>query len=439
VARPGCVDRTARRFFVVHRSEVVVRPVVFVLSFLLLTPLASCTPERSSAAEVDPGTRGVEQRLTKIEELDAHIRQAMQDWRVPGLAITVVQGDSVWFTQGYGVRRRGQPEPVDTRTLFGLLSPTKTFTTTALALLVEDGRLSWDDPVVAHLPHFRVSDPEVTRELRIRDLVNNGSGYPDSPWMWYFRKHDRQELVRRLSTVKPAAPPGSEFHYNNLMFVVAGEVIEAVSGLSWDDFVQQRIFEPLGMVESTTSVRALDARENVASPHTRRFFSRFGSPRPIRYFKADNIGPAGMIHTNVHEMADWLRLHLNEGAFQGEQLLSPAAVRELQRAQIQITDLGDEQLGGDRALAPTQGFLGPVAYGLGWFVTEYRGLPAVFHGGGINGQRSAVGLLPEEGVGVAILSNMQDTEIALALMYQVFDLFLDVEPRDWSAAYRSAN
>jgi CubicO group peptidase (beta-lactamase class C family) len=401
-------------------------------------PLAGCASERSSAAEADPGARGGERGLTKVESLDASIRQAMQDWNVPGLAVAVVHGDSVWFARGYGVRRFGQPEPVDTRTLFGLLSPTKTFTTTALALLVEEGRLSWDDPVVAHLPHFRVSDPEVTQELRIRDLVNNGSGYMDSPWMWYIRKHDRQELVRRLPKVKPAASPGSEFHYNNLMFVVAGEVIEAVSGLSWDEFVRQEIFEPLGMAESTTSVQALDARTNVASPHARRFFNRIGSPRAIPYFNADNIGPAGMIHTNVQEMAAWLRLHLNEGEFPGGHLLSPAAVRALQRTQIQIADLGDDQLGGDRAFGPTQGFLGALGYGLGWFVTDYRGRPSVFHGGGLNGQRSAVGLLPEEGVGVVILSNMQDTEIALALMFQVFDLFLDVEPRDWSAAYRRA-
>jgi CubicO group peptidase (beta-lactamase class C family) len=409
-----------------------------VLPFCFLLSLASCVAERSSAAEIDPRTPVGEQRLTNVVALDAHIRQAMQDWNVPGLAIAVVQGDSVWFAQGYGVRRLGQPEPVDTRTLFGLLSPTKTFTTTALAMLVEEGRLSWDDRVIDHLPHFRVRDPEVTRELRIRDLVSNRSGYPDSPWMWYLRKHDRQELVRRLPSIKPVAAPGSEFHYNNLMFLVAGKVIQAASGLSWDEFVQQRIFEPLDMAESTTSVRALEARTNVASPHARRFFNRIGPPRAIRYFEADNIGPAGMIHTSVDEMTAWLRLHLKEGAFPGGQLLSPAAVRELQQAQIQVADLSDDQLGGDRAFGPVQGYVGTIAYGLGWFVTEYRDRPAVFHGGGINGQRSVVGLMPEEDVGVVILSNMQDTEISLALMFQVFDLFLEVEPRDWSAAFLRA-
>jgi CubicO group peptidase (beta-lactamase class C family) len=409
--------------------------VVFPALFLL--PLISCRAERIPPADVDSGTRAGEQRLTRVDALDVHVRKAMQEWSVPGLAIAVVHGDSVWAARGYGVRRLGRPEPVDTRTLFGLLSPTKTFTATALALLVEEGRLSWDDPVVAHLPHFRVSDAEVSRELRIRDLVSNRSGYPDSPWMWYFRKHDRQELVRRLPRVDPVASPGSEFHYNNLMFVVAGEVIEAVSGLSWDEFVQQRLFEPLGMAESTTSVRALDARSNVASPHARRVFNRIGPPRGIRYFNADNIGPAGMIHTNVDEMTAWLRFHLNDGTHGTQRLLSPASVRELQQPHIHIADLEDERLGGDRALTPVRGFVGSIAYGLGWFVTEYRDRPAVFHGGGINGQRSAVGLLPEEGVGVVILSNMQDTEIALALMYQVFDLFLDAEPRDWSAAYRA--
>jgi CubicO group peptidase (beta-lactamase class C family) len=401
---------------------------------LVLSSLASCAPERRVEAAIRHPAEG----LTGAEALDAHVRQAMEDWEVPGLAITVVRGDSVWFSRGYGVRRVGAPEPVDTRTLFGLLSPTKTFTTMALALLVEEGRLSWDDPVVDHLPHFRVSDPEVTRELRIRDLVSNRSGYPDSPWMWYIRKHDREELVRRLPKLKPAAPPGTEFHYNNLMFVVAGEVIEAVSGLSWDAFVQQRIFAPLGMAESTTSVRALDGRTNVASPHARRFFRRFGPPSPIRYFQADNIGPAGMIHTNVEEMAVWLRLHLGEGSHEGARLLSAASVRELQRPHVRVAELEDEHLGGDRAFEPTRGYLGSIDYGLGWFVTEFRGRPVVFHGGGLNGQRSAVGLLPEEGIGVVILSNMQDTEIALALMFQALDAAIGAESRDWSAAYLQA-
>jgi CubicO group peptidase (beta-lactamase class C family) len=361
----------------------------------------------------------------------------MQEWSVPGLAIAVIKEDSVWFSRGYGVRRLGQPDPVDAGTLFGLLSPTKSFTTAALALLVEEGRLSWDDPVVAHVPQFRLSDPVTTRELSIRDLVSHRSGYRDDPRLWYGTGRSREELIRRLADVQPVAPPGVEFQYNNLMYVVAGEVIEQVSGLSWEEFLERRILGPLGMDRTTTSVRQLAQRENVASPHARRIFGRFGPIRPIPYFDADNIGPAGMIHTNIEEMASWLRLQLSDGSGGGT-LLSPAALRALWDPQITIGDPADQQLGGDRAAAPQRGYVSGMAYGLGWFVAEYRGLRLVMHGGGINGQRSAVGLLPDERIGVVVLSNMQDTEIALALMYQALDAALGAEPRDWSKAFLRA-
>jgi CubicO group peptidase (beta-lactamase class C family) len=394
----------------------------------------TCTPDRSSAADRDARGASGEELEGPAAALDACIREAMHDWQVPGLAITIVKDGSVWFSRGYGVRRAGGAEPVDTHTLFGLLSPTKTFTTTALAMLADEGRLSWDDRVVDHLPEFRLGDPDRTREVRLRDLVSHRTGYPDSPWLWYFRKLDRGQLVARLPGIDPVAPYGTEFHYNNLLYVVAADVIAAVSGLTWEAFVRQRIFAPLGMSESTTSVRDVPGRANVAAPHARRILNRWGPVRPIRHFDADNIGPAGMIHTNVPEMAAWLQFHIDDGVHAEHELLSPGRVRELRQPQIRVGDLSGP-LGGDRAFAPLRGYLGPIDYGLGWFVTAFRGRPIVFHGGGLNGQRSAVGLLPEEGVGVVVLSNMHNTEIALALMFQVFDLFLDTAPRNWSGAY----
>jgi CubicO group peptidase (beta-lactamase class C family) len=404
---------------------------------VLLCPalLVACATESSTASDRNVHNPPGEELQGQAAALDACIREAMHDWHVPGLAITIVKDGSVWFSRGYGVRRVGSPEPVDPHTNFGLLSPTKTFTTTALAMLIDEGRLSWDDRVVDHLPEFRLSDPDVTREVRVRDIVSHRTGYPDSPWLWYMRRLGRDRLLERLPGISPAAPYGTEFHYNNLLYIVAAEVIEAVSGLTWEEFVRQRIFTPLGMNESTTSVRAVRARANVASPHARRILKRWGPVRPIGYLNFDNVGPAGGIHTNVAEMAAWLQFHLGDGEHDGRPLLSASRVRELRQPQIRLGDLSDEQLGGDRAFAPLRGYLGTIDYGLGWFVTEFRGRPAVFHGGGITGQRSAVGLLPEENAGVVILSNMHHTEIALALMFQVFDLFLDTEPRDWSGEY----
>jgi CubicO group peptidase (beta-lactamase class C family) len=407
----------------------------FPLLFLLL---AGCASERAAPIEAATHPSVDEQERTAIEILDLHIGRAMQDWSVPGLAIAVVKDDSIWFARGYGVRSVDRAEPVDMNTLFGLMSPTKTFTTAALAILADEGRLTWDDRVVEHLPAFRVSDPRVTRELRVRDLVSHRSGYRDSPRLWYRTGRDRRELIRRMAEVEPVAPYGEEFHYNNLMYVVAGELIEAASGLSWDEFLRHRIFVPLDMPQTTTSHRPLATRENVAAPHARRLFNRFGPIRPIPYFDTDNVGPAGSIHTNVQEMSRWLRFHLRDGSVGGKQLLSPAAIRELRQPQIHIGDPADEKLGGERAAGPQRGYIESMAYGLGWFTAEYRNRPIVWHGGGITGQRSAVALLPEDGIGVVVLSNMHHTEIALALMFQALDAALGAPPRDWSAAYLQA-
>jgi CubicO group peptidase (beta-lactamase class C family) len=225
------------------------------------------------------------------------------------------------------------------------------------------------------------------------------------------------------------------------MYVVAGEVVEAASGLSWDEFIRQRLLLPLDMAESTTSHLPMAERENVSSPHARRFFGHVGAIRPIPDFDTSNIGPAGSMHTNVEEMAAWLRLNLNGGTYRGRRLLSPEAIRELQTQQVRLPSVADPRIGGTGAWAPLCGVVNPESngYGLGWFTIDFRGHPAVTHGGGINGQRSAVGLLPEQGVGVVVLSNLQDTEVSLALIYYVFDMFLEAEPRDWSTEYLRVN
>jgi CubicO group peptidase (beta-lactamase class C family) len=365
----------------------------------------------------------------------------MRDWNVPGLAMAVVKDDSIVFARGFGVREVGRHDPVDTRTLFGLLSPTKTFTAAALALLADENLLSLDDRVVDHLPTFRVADPAVSADLRIRDLLSHRTGYEDNHRLWYKRGGTRSEVASRAGELAAITPPRTEFHYNNLMYVVAGEVVEAVSGMTWDDFIRDRLLLPLGMSESTTSHFPMASRANVSSPHARRIMGRAGPIRPIPYFDTFNIGPAGSMHTNVEEMAAWLRMQLNGGIVDGERLLSTHAVRELQRPHVRLPDMADPRIGGARAWAPLCGVVDPASngYGLGWFTSDFRGHRAVTHGGGINGQRSAVGMLPDQGVGVVILSNLQDTEISLALMYHVFDMFLETEPRDWSNEYLRVN
>jgi CubicO group peptidase (beta-lactamase class C family) len=406
---------------------------------VLVAGLVACAPARP-CPEVVTAPAGPADAAPDFEGFDDRVRRAVANWGVPGLAIAVVKDDAVVFARGYGVRRLGGSEPVDPETLFGFLSPTKGLGAAAVGVLVDEGRLGWDDPVVDHLSWFTVSDPAATARIRVRDLLSHGTGYEEDHRLWHGRGGTTTDVARKADQLRPVAEPGTEFHYNNVMYVVAGEVIESASGQAWNAFVRDRLFAPLGMRRSTTSVAELASRTNVASPHARRVFGRLGAVRPIEYLDVDNIGLAGSVHTTAIEAAQWLRMLLKDGEYERRQILDPETVREFTRPQVPFPPGLDDRLGGDRAFAPLCGYVdfGSLSYGLGWFVMRYRGQHTLMHGGGINGQRSAVALLPAEGVGVVVLSNLQDTEIALALAWQALDLFLDVEPRDWSAVYLGA-
>lgn len=366
----------------------------------------------------------------KLSRLDHYIKNAMEQWDVPGLAIVVVKGDSTLFAKGYGVREVGTRDSVNTSTIFSLLSPGKTFTTTALAILVEEGKLSWDDPVIQHLPDFRLSDSFRTQQLTIRDLVTHRSGFADPVHLWHESGLSREEIVDRLATIEPVDPSRTEFNYNNVMYVVAGEVIEAVSALSWDEFIRKRILNPLDMSRSATTLSALGDPTNVASPHARRFFNMFGGVRPRENISFENIAPAGGIQTNVEDMAAWIKLHLNGGKYKGRRLLKEATIRDLRKPRIEFPD---GQLG------PLQRVTDGMAYGTGWFVLDYRGRKIAMHGGGAPGQRSFVGIMPSKNLGVVVLSNRGGTEICQALTYYVFDLFIKGKPLDWNEIFYEAS
>lgn len=396
----------------------------FLFVFLAIAGCRNASSQKGSESS-RPGTSS-----DTFSQLDSYVRGAMEQWSVPGLAIAVVRNDSTLFVRGYGVREIGTRDSVNTSTVFGLLSPTKNFTTTALAMLVEEDKLSWDDPVVRHLPDFRLSDSARTERLTIRDLVSHRSGYADPVQLWHESGLSREEVVDRLSTVEPDVPPRSKFLYDNVMYVVAGEVIEAVSGRSWEDYTQKRILSPLDMDRSAATPSALAERSNVASPHARRFFGTFGPVQPSETIRFENIAPAGAIQTTVEEMTTWLKVHLNGGKYRGNPLLEQASVRDLRKPRIGVPD---EQLG------PLSRAADSMAYGSGWFLLDYRGRKVAMHGGGAPGLRSYVGIMPSKNLGVVVLSNMNGTEVSQALTYYVFDLFTEVKPMDWSKIFYEAS
>jgi CubicO group peptidase (beta-lactamase class C family) len=360
-------------------------------------------------------------RQDPLADLDAYVNKAIKDWDVPGAAVAVIKDDKVVLAKGYGVREAGKPEPVDERTLFAIGSSSKAFTSASIAMLVDEKTLKWDDKATQHLPGFQVFDPYVTRELTVRDLLSHRVGLERGDSIWYATEFGRDEVLRRIRYLEPSSSVRSRFGYQNIMYLAAGQIVKSVSGQEWDEFVRQRIFTPLGMNDSNTSVKALSQARNVASPHAR----LDDKVTPIPYRNVDNIGPAGSINSSVLDMAQWVRLQLGEGSYAGKRLISAAAIKEMAMPQTIIRLEGQMAM-----LYPSAHFLN---YGLGWFLSDYRGRKMVEHGGAIDGMRACTAMIPEEKLGVVVLTNMNGSVLCMALANRVFDAYLSSPPRDWSA------
>ena len=335
-----------------------------------------------------------------LDSLDAYIQRTMPLWEVPGLAIAVVKDDSVIFARGYGVRELGRAEPVDAHTLFAIASTTKAMTAAALGMLVDEGELSWDDPVTRHLPGFQVGDSYLTREFTVRDLLTHRSGLGRMDNLWIASPFDRAEIIRRARFLPEDGRFRADYGYHNIMFITAGEAVGAVSGTSWDDFVARRIFQPLGMTRSTTRADTVAARANVSASHTRVDGRVIAAP-PRDY---DEIGGAGAAFSSAREMAQWIRLQLGHGSFEGRRLIADSTVEEMHTPQtiIRSDSVGDR-------LFPDTHFR---AYGLGWVLQDYKGRKLVHHSGYLNWTRTQVGMIPSVNVGVVVISKPQQQQPA---------------------------
>ena len=264
-----------------------------------------------------------------LRSFDAYAAKAMKDWKVPGMAIAIVRNDSVVFAKGYGVRKVGDPTPVDPHTVFAIGSSTKAFTSAAVAMLIDDGKMKWDVPITTYLPGFQMYDPYASRELTVRDALSHRSGLARGDFMWYAADYSRDEVLHRVRYLKPSWSFRSNFGYQNIMYLAAGQAAAAASGRDWDTLIQERIFAPLGMGESSTSVRALPSLPNVAQPYA----EIDGAVTFVPYANIDNIGPAGSINSTVLDMAQWLRLQLADGKFGGKQIVSSATLAQTHTAQ----------------------------------------------------------------------------------------------------------
>jgi CubicO group peptidase (beta-lactamase class C family) len=365
-----------------------------------------------------PVIRAQEAPLTGFDD---YVNKALRDWEVPGVAIAIIKNDQVVLARGYGVRKLGDPTPVNERTLFAIGSSSKAFTAALVAMLVDEGKLKWDDPASKYLPGFETYDPYVSRELTVRDLMSHRSGLERGDLLWYGTEYDREEVLRRVRYLKPTWSLRSTFGYQNLMFLAAGQLVARMSGKSWDEVVRQRIFTPLGMSATNTSIRDLRNADNVASPHSK----VEDKVEVIPWRNIDNIAPAGAINSNVVEMAHWVQLQLGQGTYQNQRLFSAAVAKEMHTPQTIIRS-------GDPPYSITYPEAHFLDYGLGWFLSDYRGRKLVEHGGAIDGMRAQVAMIPEERLGLVILTNLNGTILPVALMYRILDAYLGAPQRDWS-------
>ncbi len=369
-------------------------------------------------------TAAVAQTSLDLGELDAYFAAAGEDWKVPGFAVAIVKDDDVVFAKGYGVRQLGTAAAVDDRTLFAIASNTKAFTVAALAKLVDEGLLGWDDQVVKYLPYFQLYSPFVTQEMRIRDLLchRSGLGTFSGDLLWYGTSYSPAEVVERARHLEPAGAFRASYGYSNLMFIAAGEVIPAVTQRSWGEFVATELFEPLGMENTVTSVKDLNGKTNVATPHA----EKDGRIVPLEWYNWDAMAAAGGIISSVSDMAEWLKLQLHRGSLDGVTYFSEEDSRTMwtPHNSMRVTSQSEK-------LYPSTHFR---AYGLGWGLMDYLGRKVVSHGGGYDGMFSRVVLVPEEKLGMVILTNGM-TNMQTALTYRILDEYLGGESRDWSAEF----
>lgn len=356
-----------------------------------------------------------------LATIQQRIEQARSDWQVPGLAVAVVKDGHVVMSRGFGVRELGKPDTVDSETVFAIASNTKAFTTAALAILEEEKKIAWDDPVQRHLPWLQLYDAYVSVEIRVDDLLchRSGLGTFSGDLLWWGTSYSPEDVLRRSRHLKPTGRFRADYGYNNLMFLAAGEVVAKASGQTWPQFIGERILKPVGMTRTVFSVRDLDSMENVATPHK-------PTPEkviPIPWFNWDTMAAAGGIISCADDMAKWVTVQLARGRINDTtRLYSDASSRKMWSPHtiIPLSAAAQRRI-------PSTHFR---AYGLGWGLADYKGRMTVSHGGGYDGMYSYVLMVPEENLGIVVLTNSM-TGIATPIANHIMDAFLGGDQTDW--------
>ncbi|HPM55798.1 MAG TPA: serine hydrolase [Thermomonas sp.] len=369
-----------------------------------------------------------------MARFDAFVAAVQKQFDVPGVAVAIVKDGQVVLERGYGVRKLGEPVKVDAHTMFAIASNTKAFTAAALNMLQDEGKLKTTDRVIDHLPWFRMSDPYVTREMRIRDLLAHRSGLSlgaGDLLYWPTTSYTTREVAERLKDVPLTGGFREQYAYDNILFGVAQLVIEEASGMPYKHFLDRRIFQPLGMAETRYNSDDLKPGDNVATGHAKFDFKDL---RPVGVTSWRNVSGAGGLYSSVHDLSKWMNVQLAGGVYAGsgdaaKRLFSDARQREMWTVLTPIP-VGKSSVPGLAAMTPN--FMG---YGQGWNLSDYAGERLVWHTGGWPGQVSRLTLVPGEKVGVVVLTSGEVGQAFHAITYEALDMMLGRSGNDWLQAY----
>lgn len=359
--------------------------------------------------------------------VDAIVERALQFWHVPGVAVAIVRGDEVIYLRGHGVRSTEDNAPVTPDTLFPIASCTKSFTTTAMAMLVDEGKMDWDDPPRKYVPYFHLSDPLVDDAVTLRDLVTHRTGLRDHHMLWYRSPWTQEEIIRRVGRLPLDKPFRTTFQYQSTMFTVAGFAVAKASATTWADFVQKRLLDPLDMKATRFTTKAIAEIADKAGPHR---LDADKKPQPIELYPMEVPEPAGSIQSNARDLSKWLRFHLNNKIVDGKPLVSARNLETTHTPQIVQRIDAD-----DRLMFPETH---QMSYGMGWVIQDHFGHRLLQHAGAIDGFRCHFTLVPQARLGIVLLCNLHQSRMNIALSNRLLQMLLDLPPRDWNALVAQA-
>ena len=367
-------------------------------------------------------TSAFSQTQEQLNHLDSYFKRSLDDWKIPGMAIAIVNADSIVFSEGYGFANIEKQTRVDGNTLFAVASNSKAFTASTIAKLVEEGKLNWNDKVVDHLPYFKMYNDYVTNNFTISDLLCHRSGLAtfSGDLLWYGTTKTPQEIIEAQQFLKPKYEFRTTFGYSNIAFLTAGKLIEKITGESWSAYIQSNFLQPLEMNRTLTSTSQLGNTTNSATP----YYYESGKNHKLEWMNWDNIAPAGALISSVNDFSKWLMLNINKGTLNGKTFFSTKSFRKL------TTPHTNFRVGYNTENVHFK------SYGLGWRLQDYEGAKIVAHSGGYDGMISKSFFIPEKKLGVVILTNNLNW-LTGALTYKILDVLLtnNLDGKDWSSTY----